>query len=153
MEWVMTRTNKSKAYIPREKTGIRKQLRHEKKEVASWFYQLLTGHAVISPYLKEKLKKSDSDICWWCESGRRQTRNHLFKECAKWRAEIKNLWRMVGKDVGWRRAKWKPVSKLVKEERAERAILEYIRRTGVGKKNGTRVPRADDEISVDESEG
>ncbi|KAI5788763.1 hypothetical protein FPQ18DRAFT_392212 [Pyronema domesticum] len=36
---------------------------NEKKEVASRFYQLLTGHAVIAPYLKEKLKKTEFDAC------------------------------------------------------------------------------------------
>lgn len=54
---------------------------------------------------------------------------------------------------GWRHAKWKPILKLFKEERAEEAVLEFIRRTGVGKMSGAREPRAEDEISVAESEG
>jgi hypothetical protein len=32
-----------------------------------------------APYLKEKLKKQDSDECWWCESGKRQTREQPAK--------------------------------------------------------------------------
>jgi hypothetical protein len=43
--------------------------------------------------------------------------------------------------------------KLFREERAEGAILDSIRRTRVGKKNGAKEPREDDEISVMESEG
>jgi hypothetical protein len=152
-EWIEVRTSKSKAYMPRTKTGIRKSLRHEKKEVASRFYQLLTGHAITAPYPKEKLKKTKSDVCWWCESGRIQTRDHLFKECTKWKGEIKDLWRRVGREVGWRRAKWKPISKLFREEKAEDAILEFIRRMGVGRKSGAREPTEDDERSVMESGG
>jgi hypothetical protein len=54
--------------------------------------------------------------------------------------------------VGWRRAKWKPISKLFAEEKAEKAILEFIKKTGVGKKNGTREPRINVEIDAEESE-
>lgn len=90
-EWMRDRTSKSTAYIPWEKEGIGKNLRNEKKGVAARYCQLMTGHAVIAPYLKEKLKKRDSDACWWCESGRRQTRDYLFKECSRWKNEIKDL--------------------------------------------------------------
>lgn len=152
-QWITTRTAKSKAYIPRDKTGIRKNLRNERKGIASRYYQLLTGHAVVAPYLKEKLKKRDLDTCWWCDSGRRQTRDHLFKECARWSSEIKDLWKRVEKDVGWRRAKWELISRLFREEKAEEVVLEFIRRTGVGKMNGTGGPRSKEESSEAESEG
>ncbi|KAI5785716.1 hypothetical protein FPQ18DRAFT_394394 [Pyronema domesticum] len=82
-EWIKTSTSRSKAYIPRDKTGIRKNLKNERKEIASRYYQLLTGHAVITPYLKEKLGKRESDTSWWCNSGKRQTREHLFKEFSR----------------------------------------------------------------------
>jgi hypothetical protein len=50
---------------------FRAKLRNEKKEeVASRYFKFLTGHALTAPYLKEKLKKRDSDECWWCESGK-----------------------------------------------------------------------------------
>jgi hypothetical protein len=57
-----------------------------------------------------------------------------------------------GVQVGWRRAKWKPISKLFAEEKAEKAILEFIKKTGVGKKNGTRELRINVEIDAEESE-
>ena len=63
------------------------------KVIESRHYQLLTGHALIAPFLKEKLKKTDSDQCWWCEAGKRQTRDHLFKECGRWKTEINVLWK------------------------------------------------------------
>jgi hypothetical protein len=151
-EWIETRTAKSKAYIPRKQIGLRKNLRHEKKEVASRFYQLLSGHAITAPYLKEKLRKSETDTCWWCESGKEQTIDHLFKECATWKIEIGDLWKTVGREVGWRKMRWKPISKLFAEERAEKAIIEFIRKTGVGKKKGTREPSVNVEADVEESD-
>jgi hypothetical protein len=151
-EWIETRTAKNKAYIPRKQMGLRKNQRHEKKKVASRFYQLLSGHDITAPYLKEKLRKSETDTCWWCESGKKQTRDHVFKECSMWKTEIRNLWKMVGREVGWRRAKWKRISKLFAEEKAEKAILEFIKKTEVGKKNGTREPRINVELDAEESE-
>jgi hypothetical protein len=58
---------------------LRKNLYHQKKEVASWFYQLLSGHTITAPYVKEKLRKSEMDTCCWCESRRKQIRDHLSR--------------------------------------------------------------------------
>jgi hypothetical protein len=83
--------------------------------------------------MKEKLKKIDSDQCWWYESGRRQTREHLFKECSAWKTQINNLWRQAGRKLGWRRPKMIKVSRLLREEKVIPDILQFLRDTGVGK--------------------
>ncbi|KAI5788746.1 ribonuclease H-like domain-containing protein [Pyronema domesticum] len=136
----------------------KKAAKHPEEEreeggVAARYYQLMAGHPVMASYLKDKLKMRDSDVCWWCALGRRQTHEYFFKECSRWKGEIKDLWRRVGKDVGWRRAKWKPIARLFREERANEAVLEFIRRTGVGRTNGTERPGAEDSNSDAESEG
>jgi hypothetical protein len=41
------------------------------------------------------------DTCWWYESGKKKRRDHLFKECLGWKMEIRDLWKMVGREVGW----------------------------------------------------
>jgi len=67
-----------RSYIPpKKKTGFRKELNGERKAVAPRYYQLLTGHALIVPFLKEKLKKTDSDRRRWCETGKRQPETPL----------------------------------------------------------------------------
>ena len=71
------------------------------KGVASRFFQLLSGHAMIAPFLKEKWRWTDSDRCWWCNGGR-QSRDHLFKECVMWKKEIDELWKEVGRISGRR---------------------------------------------------
>jgi ribonuclease HI len=142
--WIKARTSQRRAYILPKKTGFRVKLRNEKKEVASRYYQFLTGHALTAPYLKEKLKKQDSDECWWCESGKRQTREHLFKECSHWLSEIRDLWRAVRKEVGWRRAKWKPIALLFREEKVTEAVLNFLRHTSIGKVRRVEVPVEED---------
>ena len=66
-----------------------------RKSLASRFFQLASGHAMIAPFLKDKFGWVDSDQCWWCSSGR-QSREHLFKECHAWKKEIRELWKRVG---------------------------------------------------------
>jgi hypothetical protein len=100
----------------------------------------LTGHALTAPYLEEKLRKRDSDECWWCESDKRQTRKHLFKECSRWLPEIRELWRAVGKALGWKRMRWRSVSVLFREEKATEAILEFLRQTEIRRMRRVEVP-------------
>ena len=58
------------------------------KRTASRVYQLKSGHALTGVYLKSTENRPD-DHCWWCDpennSGTRQTRDHLFKHCYKWK--------------------------------------------------------------------
>jgi hypothetical protein len=60
------------------------------------------------------------------------------------------VWDRVRKQVGWRRGRWKPISELFREEKAEEAILEFVRRTGIGKMSGTSEPSIN--IQSDEEE-
>jgi hypothetical protein len=137
--WIRSHT-KNRSYLPRQKTGFREKLRKEKKEVASRFFQFLTGHALTAPYLWDKLHKRESDECWWCESGQRQTREHLFKECSHWLPQIRELWRAVAKATGWRQAKWKSIARLFQEDKATEAVLDFLKQTDVGKVRSGAVP-------------
>ena len=69
------------ATAPPHGSRIRKDLQKEGKGVASRFFQLLSGHAAIGPYLAERIKTFQSNKCWWCGSGERQSRHHLFVKC------------------------------------------------------------------------
>ena len=90
--------------IPRvdEVPRIPAALQRVRKDLASRFFQLASGHAMIAPFLKEKFGWVESDQCWWCCSGR-QSREHLFKECRTWKEQIRKLWRKVGKVSGGRK--------------------------------------------------
>jgi len=61
------------------------------KRIATRFYQLKTGHALTATHLKW-IKLREGDQCWWCCRSR-QTREHLFKHCNRWRAsQHKAMW-------------------------------------------------------------
>jgi hypothetical protein len=46
----------------------------------------------------------------------------------------------VRREVGWRRAKWKPIAVLFREEKATEAVVEFLRNTSVGKVRRVEVP-------------
>ena len=114
---------------------------------------------MIAPFLKEKFGWIDSDICWWCGT-RRQTREHLFKECLAWRKEIRELWEEVGEAIatgsGKIRNRYKgrkgfylnrregenvaargpgdtSIGVLMSDEECIPAVLRFLGRTGCGK--------------------
>ena len=101
-EWrkMITNLNRRRGYVTLRKKGntipkIPEALGKAPKALASRFFRLASGHAMTAPFLKEKFGWIDSDVCWWC-TGRRQTREHLFKECPAWKQEIRRLWKEVG---------------------------------------------------------
>jgi hypothetical protein len=77
---------------------------------------------------------------------KRQTREHLFRECSRWLPGIRELWRAVGKALGWKRTRWRwrwrwrSVSVLFREEKATEAILDFLRQTEIGKMRRVEVP-------------
>ena len=143
--------------IPKIPEAIRKV----PKAVASRFFQLASGHAMIAPFLKEKFKWIDSDICWWCTKNR-QTREHLFKECSTWKEEIRELWKEVaeatrntspekrgmvfkkkggkgfrlgfgiGERLGCRRPGNTSIGTLMADERCIPAVLSFLLKTRCG---------------------
>ena len=111
---------------------MRPALTKERKEVASRYYQLLSGHASIGSYLAEKTHTVQSSECWWCGSGERQSRYHLFFQCRRWAPESKKMWRDIGKACGWRHPRAHAVRHLFEDDRATPAVLTFIRTTRVG---------------------
>ena len=85
----------------RSRSGIRPQLRRVTRGVAARFFQLLSSHAMTAPFLRDGWGWTNSDVCLWCSRGR-QSREHLFKECKAWTAEIRELWTAVGEASGGR---------------------------------------------------
>ena len=132
---------------------IRTLLRTTRKGVAARYFQLLSGHAMTAPFLKDRWGWIDSDACWWC-NGRRQSRDHLFKECKMWEKEIGELWSTVGKISGRkgggdgpfksrkgfgfhvRQARARPsnttIRELLSNSRYMEAVLEFLGKTRVG---------------------
>ena len=97
--YMITKLNRKRKGITYRRKGegiprIPEAIRKAPKAIASRYFQLAPGHAMIAPFLKEKFKWVDSDLCWWCTKNR-QSREHLFKECSTWKEEIRQLWKEV----------------------------------------------------------
>jgi len=134
-KWIAEHSSKRSQYKPPTRKGMRKPLKNIRKGLAARYYQLLTGHAITAVYLHDKIKTIDSDQCWWCESGKRQSRHHLFTECERWLPQIKTLWKEVGRALGWKHPKSKRISDLFRDDKTEvvEAVLEFLRSTDIGK--------------------
>lgn len=78
---------------------MRKDLQREGKGVASRYFQLLSGHAAIGPYLAETTKTIRFDKRWWCGSGEQQSRHHLFANAGPGRSRSGNCGGASGRPV------------------------------------------------------
>jgi hypothetical protein len=103
------------------------------KRLAGRFYQLKTGHYLTGQYLKWSKSRVSAE-CGWC-SCKVQTREHLFKNCRRWRKQQKTLWGEVRRDTGRGKNRFK-IRDLFADERCTRAILSFLRATKVGRRVG-----------------
>ena len=113
------------------------------KSIATRFYQLKTGHALMGKYLMRIGKRRDMK-CWWC-GHEYQTRDHLFKWCKRWKREQKQLWvdRREGEEgyEGIEKVMKKPkiglpISLVFAEEKCSWALLDFLFLTDVGRISG-----------------
>ena len=132
-EWIRDKSGRQRRYHPPKGGKMRKSLSRTRKELASRFYQLLSGHAATADHLV-RVNQAGSDACFWCGSGERQTRYHLFVKCRRWTPEIKRLWQKVRMGTGWGGAP--SIRKLFGDERNAKAVLEFLEKTKVGKMPG-----------------
>ena len=84
-QWTRDHVRPERRYHPPGGSGLqRRMLRRVRKSVAQRYYQLLSGHAAIGSFLHDRMtgpQRLETDECWWCNCGRRQSRHHLFTEC------------------------------------------------------------------------
>ena len=111
-------------YRPPPGGKLYKGLGKVRKELASRFYELLSGHAATGEH-PTRIGQAPSSECWWCGSGERQTHYHLFVKCRRWTPEIRKLWERASS-----------VRLLFQDERAIPAFLDFLRDTKVGRMPG-----------------
>jgi len=114
------------------------------KRVAARFYQFKTGHCLTGEYL-EWTKNRGSAKCWWCEC-EKHTREHVFKNCGRWKEQQKVLWKEVWKETGRGKRRF-AVRDLLADERCSRAVLDFLSTTEVGR----LVPAAAEEDAQSEA--
>ena len=105
---------------------------------------ILSGHAATGSFLHDRMtgpQRAESDECWWCSCGKRQTRHHLFTECQAWRPQIKELWKRIGKDCGWEHPR-APAMRWLWKDDAVGAVVEFLEVTRVGSRASAAMARA-----------
>ena len=128
---------------------MRKALNRTRKEVASRFHQPLSGHAAAAEHLK-RVGQAPNDLCFWCGTGERQTRHHLFVKCRRWGPEIRKMWQRIRLDCEWGGAPSRRF--LFGGERAVPTILEFPERTKVGKMPGRNLLAPGPDLEEEELE-
>ena len=139
-QWAGGRTSKKKYRLPKSQRPDSIVARSTKR-LASQFYQLRTGHCLTGQYLNWT-KRHPTPQCWWCPA-RMQTRDHLFKECPKWKPQQKILWAEVKKEIGRWKDRWK-VRDLLADGRCSRAVLDFLSTSDVGR----RAPEVEEDDAV-----
>ena len=81
-------------------------------------------------YLK-RMKKVDSDRCWFCNTGKRQSVFHLAARCPAWAGQARVMWKRIQRLC----EKGDPVTPSVRvmfgDSRATSAVLMFLRDTRV----------------------
>ena len=96
-EWIEDHVRAERQYKPPPERDLRRRhLRRTRNELAGRPHQFLSDHANIGSYL-HGVNLIDDDRCWWCDTGKRQTRFHLVARYPAWRAQAKVMWRRVAK--------------------------------------------------------
>ncbi len=102
------------------------------------FYQLKIGHGAVATFLA-RIGAMETPECWRC-GAQEQTGIHLYTECQRWRRERRKLSRELGQlDIRWQpRPEKRWLGNLLANERAVGPILQFLRNTEVGSRDGTR---------------
>jgi len=129
-QWPGGRTSKKKYCTP-ESQKPDGAVANSSKTLASRFYQLKTGHYLTGQYLNWT-KNRPTPRCWWCRY-RTQTRDHLFKDCPKWKPQQKTRCVEVKKQTERGKYQWN-VRDLLADRRCSWAVLNFISATDVGRR-------------------
>ncbi|KAF8533264.1 hypothetical protein BDD12DRAFT_899809 [Trichophaea hybrida] len=93
-------------------------------------------------------RRSEIQECWWCQY-KRQTRDHLFKWCKKWKRQQDVLWEKLKVKCKWKEGRTMvPMSQVFDTDEAVEPVLEFLADSDVGRVTGVR--EGDDDAEVEE---
>lgn len=143
LAWHQTKSQEREAtargyYVPSTKSCINPTLGGTPKKYAMRFYQLKIGHEAVGIFLA-KIGVIKTPECWWCRT-QEQTVIHLYTQCRRWKRELKKLSRELGQlGIGWQpRPEKRGLDSLLANEKAVEPILQFLRNTELGSRDGTR---------------
>lgn len=131
-------TSRRGYYIPRTKGGICSILGSAPKIYASRYYQLKIGHGAVETFLT-RTGVIEAPEYWWCRVAK-QTVEHLYIQCRKWRRQRRKLVRELEK----RGVKWQPqvertwLAGVLGGGKAVAPFSKFLRTTGIGRRERAR---------------
>jgi hypothetical protein len=141
LAWVKEWCRGKRYYLFRERQHTDPVASRAQKATASRFYQFRVNKTPTGPYLAEVGQAAD-DKCWWCSSsdssGPSQTREHLFKQCRRWKDQQATMWRAIGRATGRKRTNT-AMTQIFGDERCTAAILKFLGTTEVGVRGRRRL--------------
>jgi len=144
-QWSGKRISVKKYRMPRTQQPD-KTVAGSNKRVAARFYQIKTGHCLTGEYL-EWTKSRASAQCWWCRC-KKQTREHVFKNCGRWKEQQKVLWKEVWKETERGKRRF-AIRDLLADDRCSKAVLDFLSTTEVGR---LVPPPAEEDVQSEASE-
>ena len=124
--WTRNNVNRRRGYKPLKETSPERASKASEKALASRYCQ----HAATGVYLCSRMGRGPSDKCWRCGRSGEQTRYHPLVRCEGGATQSKALWESAGKACGWKHPKVPRIRVL--EEKADPAVLNFLRRTRAG---------------------
>jgi hypothetical protein len=104
------------------------------KPLARRFYQIKMGYVITTFYLY-RIKKSNSERCWWCNAVK-QDIDHLVFECKKWVKQRKALYNDLARKKIKRpkMSENRPKNRLFNTPKAVKPILDFLETTDIGRR-------------------
>jgi len=130
--WSKNRVKRKKYQMPKTMHQNNTVARGPKR-LAGRFHRLKTGHCRTGQHLA---RITDTAECGWCHY-KTQTREHLFKNCNKWKLQQKILWAEIRKKTGRGKPRF-AIREMFADERCTGAIMDFLRTTKVGARVGPR---------------
>lgn len=142
-KWQGTKRNEMEAsrqglYFPRLKAGMEGFLSSKSKKYTSRYLQLKTGHGAIGMFLA-RMGVMENPECWWCGEAE-QSVEHLYTKCRKWKRQRGNLTKnLSAKMISWQGwTEKKGLTKFLADKKAVGPILEFLKTTEVGSREGAK---------------
>jgi hypothetical protein len=117
-QWAGCRVNGKKYKLP-SKQRPDGTVAGSTNRLTSRFYQLKTGHCLTGQYLNWT-KSRPSAQCWWCPY-RMQSREHVFRNCPRWKMQRKELWAAVRVETGRGKDRF-TIRALLADDRCSQAV-------------------------------
>ena len=121
-------------------THLSRTVKQKELTVLLWaLFELFLLNESFSSRYGQKSGVIETPQCWWCGQAE-QSVEQLYTKCRRWRKERRKLIRSLHTEgISWQgRAERKGLAELLANEKAVGPLLEFLKSTEVGGREGAR---------------